>query len=125
MYNRIDLARISSDRVNGCLCDTQGKILVNEHMVWDALQMVYPRVLRKHSLVEDLVLFCWEWNIRHKRGNDPIKLKVNIDSKMDVYMCGVWLQVTQDILYAMPKADQTRYAKLQMSLIGSFEEIKK
>lgn len=124
MLNRIDLAKVPLKRINpkGYLCDTQGKILVNETMVWDALQMVYPRTLRQHCIAEDLVLFCWEWNLRHKHGNEPVKFVINSDSKIDVYMCGAWTQVTQNVLRVLPKTDQVKYAKLQMRLIEECED---
>jgi hypothetical protein len=117
MYNRIT-------NTYGPTCDAFGFICINELFVYDTRQMVYPRQVRSKALLEDLVLFCWEWNWVHKHGNDTVKFRVNKDNRVEVCMCGAWLLVTDKVLRVLPKDAKAAHGKLQVAMLGEFVEAK-
>jgi hypothetical protein len=117
MYNRIT-------NTYGPTCDKFGFISLNELFVYDTRQMVYPRQVRPKALLEDLVLFCWEWNWVHKHGNDSVAFRLNKDNKTEVLMCGAWVLVTDKVLRVLSKEDKTVHGKLQMQLLNEFNEDK-
>jgi hypothetical protein len=89
--------------------DLLNQIFVEGGFIWDRKHVLEPK---SYVCMEDLLLFCWEYNETYFRRQEPLEYRVTRDGYVQVLFCGVWGRPTLRMLKVMTKTQKEYYGHL-------------
>jgi len=100
--------------------DLKGDIYVKDGYIHDRKCSLYPVALRG-DLLEQLVLFCWEYNEWYHKSQEALEYRV-FDGHAQVLFCGQWLRPTKKVLSLMKPHQRECYSHLVESTLSQEKE---